>query len=132
MKATGLSVGNWVNRYYGDPTNISAKPQQFTTADFNYLAFFEPIPLTEEILLRAGLTRDEVWDEGYLEYILYKFDEKEIYIEGGCAIKYYDNKYYFSVSGELCYGLIGEKLEYFHTVQNLYFALTGKELKTKE
>lgn len=82
----------------------------------------EPIPLTEEWLVRFGFTYDGVLIDMLLEIEKYKFLG-------------YDNKskrvhcYHFkpTVQGaNLC------ECKYVHQLQNLYFALTGGELTIKE
>lgn len=89
---------------------------------------YQPIPLTEEILLKCGFEKIEYNSEetGYgIEYVL---------IRGGYSgfrLEYYED---FSI------GIMGSEndqavtpnvdvLCYLHQLQNLYFALTGEELK---
>lgn len=76
----------------------------------------EPIPLTEE------------WDG--------KFKFKKT---GYRLVCYENNKYIFEMTVEETGGFLGRRkyfvpitiVEYVHQVQNLYFALTGKELEIK-
>ena len=70
---------------------------------------FEPIPLTEEILLKCG----------------FEYDGDGIY---GVDNVYYD--FYFSKTGVVVRGL-NNKIYHLHQLQNLYFALTGEELTIK-
>lgn len=70
----------------------------------------EPIPLTEEILLKAGFEKrqDTMWTIYNKSWIsLYK-------MMGG---KYYEVEDTYT------------SLKYVHSLQNLYFALTGEELE---
>ncbi len=75
----------------------------------------QPIPLTEEILLKCG------FDFGIKlqDFVKGKYQFVEITntIDG-----------YFSEEGIIYYGLI-TKIKHLHQLQNLYFALTGEELE---
>ena len=112
LKASELRIGNW---HWGD-----GKPREINAFDIKDLSddpqddFYQPIPLTEEWLLKFGLTKTN----------------------GGnfsCAdICVYDNLENINISLEN--GDIGVELrcpKYVHQLQNLYFALTGEELKMK-
>jgi hypothetical protein len=66
----------------------------------------QPISLTEEWLVKSGASKQN----GYQYRFLYGF---LIIRNGICFYKYYD---------------LEIELNYVHQIQNLYFALTGKEL----
>jgi hypothetical protein len=71
---------------------------------------FEPIPLTEEWLLKFGYIKGKIY-----------YTEKEHGIIS----------FYFNDSEELkceVYDWTYDNIKYVHQLQNLYFALTGKEL----
>lgn len=74
----------------------------------------EPIPLTEEILLKCGFEK--------LKYERYKLVVKGFSIE-------------FELTGKYMFGcfleMVGLDIQYLHELQNLYFVLTGKELEIK-
>lgn len=78
-----------------------------------------PIPLTEEWLLKFGfeITKSELHNlkqiyNGYISFNTYiNFNGEESYL----WLRYYQNG-------------TTPKLKYVHQLQNLYFALTGKEL----
>jgi hypothetical protein len=77
--------------------------------------FIEPIPLTEEWLVKFGFkftkNGSDIW---YKEYCFIEFDKLiKCYIEEGRGI--------------ICL----EHIKYVHQLQNLYFALTGEELTIK-
>lgn len=79
---------------------------------------FEPIPLTEEWLLKFGfLYNGWNWDfQSYRFHAQGKNDRGEFYnTEFGIR----KNKEVFNISF---------KIQYVHELQNLYFSLTGKEL----
>lgn len=117
MEANELRIGNWVNVGYN---------KQFDLDDFeNYFgewkAFsndaIEPIPLTPEILEKAGFEdvkyawKLEVKDSGFI--VMHNNDKASFvtgdYDELGFQLKY--------------------EIKYLHQLQNIYFALTGKELE---
>ena len=87
------------------------------------LSGISPIPLTEEWLLNFGfeLTNDE-GDVKYYDFINNSdysivFDHSEIAL------------HYNAKSGYYCIMYDDTKLQKVHQLQNLYFALTGKELQ---
>ena len=123
MEANEIRVGNWLN----DTRKFNKDTREFfhinengyfkaTARHIQVAELFDPIPLTEEILLKCGF-----------EYI------KELY-------SYCDKKHniYISTTNEFIFCpfctndsscLI--KIKHLHQLQNLYFALTGTELEIK-
>lgn len=81
--------------------------------------YLEEIPLTEEWLLKFGLLDGNNFntDGVYIQYMT-----KSDY-ETDCESFY--NGYYLTVSESK---LISNRIEYVHQLQNLYFALKGKQL----
>ena len=75
--------------------------------DFDY---FEPIPLTEDWLKRLGLTQYS----------------RETYNIGLIWVEYYNSTEWEVSLTTDCYP---SDIQYVHQLQNLYFALTGEELK---
>ena len=76
----------------------------------------EPIPLTEEWLLKFGFYFDLKTDyDGYWK----KYKE-------GFEIRIYKFEDYFEYGWQLGHDPI--KIKYVHQLQNLYFSLTGEEL----
>jgi hypothetical protein len=127
MKANELRIGNLIN--------IKCIARQCLDADFeeqecniynikgilegNNDFLYEPIPLTEEWLLKFGFevnrqTKEDnnIWrcscTEGYFE------------VEQIIGFFLWDNH---------CYGT---EIKYVYQLQNLYFALTGEELQLKD
>ena len=112
MKESELRLGNWVGLYAGD--TIVCQEHKIVVSDFEHiealcLVGFRPIPLTEELLLRLGLKKMLE-----TEYTLntYEFAGFKLWIHKG--------KFLFDSRIEI---------NYVHQLQNLYFALTGKELE---
>lgn len=77
---------------------------------------FEPIPLTEEWLVKLGFVRNgKVWEIDSINGIVFE-------------IEYVSDCYYLHTYGEWGY----QGFLYVHQLQNLYKALTGQELNLSE
>jgi hypothetical protein len=109
IKANELRLGNLVypDMSYPEPIKVCAK-------DFEDTLHLNPIPLTEEWLLKFGFVLCEtepwnVWSDEllYLTDVLKKGDGFNWMVKHNEAIP----------------------INSVHQLQNLYFALTGKELK---
>lgn len=140
MKASDLRIGNYV--YYENTTHIvsgvhgnkvyswwvkdgqpvieyEAKDISGTQVENPYIdvvSQYEPIPLTDEWLLKFGFEKQDY------ELILKVNDY-------GCLV--YWHKEMFLMMGQFadCTDIV--PCESLHQLQNLYFALTGEELKLK-
>lgn len=130
MKINELRIGNLIYEIVDTPENPKYK-DEFEIAGINavydtlhdandnitLLSCCEPIPLTEEWLLKTGF----FWSDCYKNYF-----------NGKCSIKFdkTDKCYYISQeqSDALCYRIFS-KLKYVHKLQNLYFELEDEELK---
>lgn len=124
MKTTELRIGNYVNLRYirPDGTNEvwwakqvdSIYPDTLTflgqRVDFTE-KFIKPIPLTEEWLLKFGFERKNK-----------SFHKRDYQCEWQTVIE--RRKNFFAYKGTW--------MQHVHQLQNLYFALTNKELTTKE
>lgn len=88
-------------------------------ADFNYeceCSSCEPIPLTEEWLLRFGFEKIVTNGIEFVKYSKYKTFEIEVSL--------------FVMDYKLV-TINDFEINYVHQLQNLYFALTGEELEIK-
>lgn len=89
----------------------------------------EPIPLTEELLLKCGFENyiGEQYDknEEYACNFEYQLESGIFYRDLIC--KPYDGMYVFFADSQEK----GIKYYYLHQLQNIYFYLTGKELEVK-
>ena len=74
---------------------------------------FEPIPLTEDWLLKFGFKKDDYGFGGYIE------------INSGIMI---DDNRLITTDRDGDYIYIGKEFKFVHQLQNLYFALTESEL----
>jgi len=127
MNAKELRIGNWVNKngYFrqilGVHSNsviiMNTPPLTLTKSMDIHINKIEPIPLTEEILLKCGFK--DIYNKMWL------------ILEGSPNIEI--NKSTFQVSvwetiNDETEGIYLNNIKYLHQLQNLYFALTGKEL----
>tara|TARA_R110000822_G_scaffold233483_2_gene364915 strand:+ start:131 stop:478 length:348 start_codon:yes stop_codon:yes gene_type:complete len=106
MEARELRIGNLVAFYYGDEGLLAEK------VNYNDLEFihqnpqlYKPIPLTEEWLLKFG------FDIQLVEIVLGEF-----------YLKKTENHFEYYCNNRV-------QIKYVHQLQNLYFALTSKELE---
>lgn len=111
MDIRELRIGNYIKLMLNDE---DFKLIQVTLNDLevidNKKGIFEPIPITEEWLLKFGFEKTPL---GY-----FKKDGIILVVED----------FYY----ECLLGSVAKILKYIHQLQNLYFALTGKELEIKE
>ena len=119
IQATELRIGNLFQykcEHGYSYANITTKNIQ-DLIDDPQDDFFEPIPITEEWLIKFGFyivsdneykTRFDILEDGRFDYILVKHNlcTSAIRFEGGSLFN----------------------IKYVHQLQNLYFALTQKEL----
>lgn len=108
-----LRIGNWVK------DKRDNKQYQFVriNPEFWDATFFEPIPLTPEVLEKCGLK--DVWIKNSW-MIVEDVSDGETF---GWAMKVRNASYTREI--EFAY------FKYLHQLQNLYFALTGEELEYK-
>lgn len=137
MKINELRVGNWylstkfqvpvmcgVDDFY----EIYARADG--SAEYTVDDIFEPLPLTEEWLLKFGFKEEQEETEILRVHWFKKLYNSENEVGEFCynpsslrtAIGYVDGE---------DYGYAGYKIRYVHQLQNLYFALTDEELIVK-
>ena len=107
MKANELRIGNWIECKFGN-TQIHCIDTESVEYDTfaEYIKDIKPIPLTEQWLLDFGFDKmNTEYSKGY-----YFYNDETLRIDHG-------NECYFDIP-----------CKYVHTLQNLYFALTGEEL----
>lgn len=130
ISANELRIGNWVElagrkeiidgvlfQAYQDSRNIHLTGNGI----WNYEEQISGIPLTPEILEKAGFDTDEItyWKEFSLE-------GQVLYIHLG----YYKGKVFkYLPTNQI--SVQGVEVSFVHQLQNLYFALTGNELEIK-
>lgn len=119
MKAEDLRIGNWVGMYGISITSDGVSPYQKVTKDIFslilkhdwYIGTLYEIPLTPEILEKCGINLSD--------YPMTLFD--------GDRVELWWDKYKVWIMSNKQ----DEKrvIPYLHTLQNLYYALKGKELE---
>ena len=113
MKASELRIGNLVM----DGKDIEQVNARMIDMLVKTEADFDSIPLTEEWLLKFGFQKSMSWT-----YV--------VELNGNLKLVYYLGEKGWSI-GFKSYSDFSN-LEYVHQLQNLYFALTGEELKQQE
>jgi hypothetical protein len=118
IKAEELRIGNWVEitkpRHGETFIKVESIANDIINLEFREYSFFElkPILLTEEILLKCGFedeTDNQPFDLGVRTY-----DNGTISIDSNFEVGLGRNSHF---------------VKYLHQLQNLYYALTGEELK---
>ena len=109
IKANELRIGNWI---YNPLQQIPFRVDFTALSNVYYdnkldKPRYEPIPLTEEILLKCGFEK--------------KFP---FYVKGNIEVRIMGNSMPCWVSSRF----VTTKDQHLHQLQNLYFALTGEEL----
>lgn len=96
---------------------------------------YEPIPITESYLLKQGLrSQKEMNEKWYLDYAFVYSFEDELRCSDYFIATDLEDVYKFCIAtfddGMQSYESL-RRLKYVHELQNLFFALTGKELELK-
>ena len=130
MKASELRIGNYTR--LGDRigkvksifnTHFQVDDERCISLGNSIQRNFEPIPLTEEWLIKLGFVFDGITNEYYDNV------HNDVFSGSICIKKRHGNNKY---KWEFRIGCIDIRdFNYVHQLQNLYFALTGKELETK-
>lgn len=128
MKIQELRIGNWFIGYNG-------KPFQWSLGHFGLLTLKKnrpeiddiiklPIPLTEEILLKCGLTqKGSLFGIGFLDTIYWYNRENQI-----LYIEYTDSPF---VEDEGMRYPVSSPIKHLHVLMNIIYDLTGEELEVK-
>lgn len=138
IEAHELRIGNWL---FYDSFNLICQVKGFyfnvddlriihTWKEDNILTvheteekYFSPIPLTPEILEKAGLVKEisigKDWSNDGDEIITYKNKKGNLRIVG--------SRVFYGIFARL--ELIKDDLKHLHQLQNLFYCLCGKELE---
>ena len=117
MISSELRIGNWIE--IKDSKGICTRVTG-STFDSNIEKNYKPIPLREQWLLNFGF--DFSIDTWYLKGVA-------IWKTECCDAKGNEEIGYFYELRDV--GMMDMHIKYVHQLQNLYFALTGEELKIK-
>lgn len=139
IKLEDLRIGNIIN-YKGNYSNYKGITP-LTKHLFSYLLevddewdLIDPIPLAEEWLLKFGFTKytwcnDCAFIKLHRKHLYLRFFNEKWTCQSRHVKKDKDGYYLGENKNEI---LPVGKLKYVHQLQNLYFGLTGKELKLKQ
>jgi hypothetical protein len=111
MKATELRIGNWLMGnapFEVTGSNIALAQVREIALDTIH---WQPIPLTEEWLVKMGFSDGLLQEESFNMKV--------------------NSKMWVSITDLDHEGLIHTHIEHVHQLQNLYHALTGQELELK-
>jgi hypothetical protein len=103
INANELRLNNWILDEENNPFQVTSAFYQFLEINSEIC---KPIELTEEILLKCGFEKKE----------------EKVYVNKNITIYKFGDLYWFDLQNEAIYILTLNQL------QNLYFALTNKEL----
>lgn len=126
MKIEELRIGNLVKLVFEESQKESII--EWDEVDFfQYkvrLKHLQPIPLTEELLLKFGFEEKVFRDNEDLSFD--RFSKKGFAIE-----RLNDEDFFISENIDQMIGNFDIKIKSVHQLQNLYYALTGEELTLK-
>jgi len=140
MKASELRIGNWVNNNPRDGvitvfSNDKCVIRHKAGIDKAFIEKLEPIPLTEEWLLKFGFKKYPYIRDTFQQvyYDSYQFEIDRFTIVSFSIQQ--DNKSLIKCNYDRGYRSEDNKknyyIKYIHQLQNLYFSLTGEELTFK-
>ena len=117
MEANELRIGNYVNTIQG-----VKKVSTISVDGWSFHSVSEPIELTQEYLLKIGFKKIIKMHNAYLkDYGSFYFELNETNKNNCFHLKLRNNDFTDSFVG---LGIF----KYVHQLQNLYFAITAKEL----
>lgn len=121
MEANELRLGNYVFDGLGNLTEVTAKMiVEQHQSDIASCIYLQPIPLTEQWLIDFGFEKVNSSSELHLKkgFFHWYSSTKSIVLE-------FDS----GINGD-CYDFfLDDNCDKVHQLQNLYFSLTGEELK---
>ncbi len=122
MDAKDLRLGNLLENFIGEVFEVNPT----TISDFNNeFGRPKPIPITEEWLLKFGFKE---YLSGYVDTSKIQYTEIKISKKGfDIALNRTHFEFHYNKSN---YSRLFKTIFYIHEMQNLYFVLTDKELKT--
>lgn len=121
MSTNELRIGNWIDTKDFHFDKFKGL-YQYDPEWYKYVHMFEPIPLTEEWLLKFGFRMEKGADFFYCKRT--KMPNVTLEVNLNFRVILFDRKR--KVFTDIKY------TKYVHQLQNLYFALTGEELKLNE
>lgn len=125
IDAKELRIGNWVT--LDKSMTVDENPFQIRSSSFSQITLNDlivnPIPLNEEWLLKFGFEKEDRQLDTL--YKLYFPNSKAHYFEWASSTNCVD----VELDNGMTNYTLSVDVEYVHQLQNLHFALTGKELE---
>jgi hypothetical protein len=124
INATELRIGNWVT-YHGEndmPCQIDG--QDILNIEYcgsGYNEIHSPIPLTPEILERCGW----IWNEECNSFEKYPNGDARMNLQK------VDVNSSYTMFNYVLKAVIVKRIHFLHQLQNIYYSLTGEELKVE-
>jgi len=135
MKARELRIGNWL-KWIGKEIQVKGlHDESVFTSDSHEVeqgsVYLEPISLDESWLEKFGFEKD-ILESGVVKHT--KYFKGRTQWEGGLKLHDHGTDSWFPsiVEGHSHYCALGHLVKHVHQLQNLYFVLSGEELKLKE
>ena len=123
MKASDLRIGNYYNIYAeGKEYTYKVGLEDFCSDNYKN---FEPIPLTEEWLLKFRF-HSQI---GYIKFIGEDYQDSSFEVAQNDLDKWYCYFRNFVKGAADDFVLLRNDLKHVHQLQNLYHSLTNKELE---
>jgi hypothetical protein len=121
-----LRIGNLLNHNNGSMVGsfiLGLIHLEDIIKDNSHASEYEPILLTEEWLLKFGFEKDDVFDEFFTYLPIHDLcmDKLSFRVDEG-----------FICYESIKYRTLLKHIQYVHSLQNLYFALTNQELEIKK
>lgn len=115
LKPEDLRIGNWVMEVLNKEKEV-VMYMRVGSLSRDTLIDFEPIPLTPEILEKAGFKLSSEYGLPSYFHALLSFD-----------IDFREDGIFVVLHHDIWHELV--KIEYVHQLQNLFYVLTGTELE---
>ncbi len=125
MEANELRIGNLIKEGKVEQIDNSIDEVYYSGDGYyqsTYCCNLNPIPLTEEWLLKFGFEKNF---ENLIEILINKNQSLHFDKTDNCM------SLYIPINHEFIY-LVFKHIKYVHQLQNLYFSLTGTELEIKQ
>jgi hypothetical protein len=121
-----LRIGNLLNHNNGSMVGsfiLGLIHLEDIIKDNSHAREYEPILLTEEWLLKFGFEKDDVFDKFFTYLPIHDLcmDKLSFRVDEG-----------FICYESIKYRTLLKHIQYVHSLQNLYFALTNQELEIKK
>ena len=126
MEAKELRIGNLVSDNYASDifyakVNKISETRVFYNTFHSHPKDLKPIPLNEQWLLNLGFNKD--YKAGYIGIDV---NDSDFVLTEPLIMGEWQKEYAFQFETGRTYKL--KQIQYVHQLQNIYFALTGKEL----